>query len=436
MRLRSRKLLVRSLAAIILIPLFLFALSLTFARVEVSKTGVHQRLFMPLGIGGAIKIPLYSGTGDSPALPGFLDGPVVRLAADGQWQASWSCAGVAASRRGKGALQIACGERTHSFNIGRHPAPAPGVVAMPDKLLVLSDIEGNSAYLDKALQKLGVMDAQGGWQFGANHLAIAGDAADRGRDVFAVLWRLHDLSLQAAKAGGAVTMVLGNHDQYLLRGNISRAHSDHLYALDKMGGQPAAFGKDTVIGEWLRQQPVLLKVGRVLVTHGGVSGAVAAQGATVDQFNEAMRAYWDGKVVAAGKLDAVVGPAGVTQYRGYFQAMEGSYPKATQAEVDRVAAAFDVDTIVVGHSIVEKITPMFGDRVYAIDVNSNTASPEALLFEGGQAKIVDAGAPRMLDEKNHGVRLRPIRITSADDWKMLGRGVMQLRALSQIPHPY
>ena len=79
---------------------------------------------------------------------------------------------------------------------------------------------------------------------------------------------------------------------------------------------------------------------------------------------------------------------------------------------------------------------MFGDRVYAIDVNSNTASPEALLFEGGQAKIVDAGAPRMLDEKNHGVRLRPIRITSADDWKMLGRSVMQLRALSQIPHPY
>ncbi len=435
MRLRSRKFLVRSLAAIILIPLSLFALSLSFARVEVSETGVHQRLFMPLGIGGAIKIPLYSGTGDSPALPGFLDGPVVRLAADGQWQATWSCAGVADSRRGQGALQITCGERTHSFNIGRHLRPAPAVLAMPAKLLVLSDIEGNSAYLDKALQNLGVMDAQGAWQYGANHLAIAGDAADRGRNVFAVLWRLHDLSLQAARAGGAVTLVLGNHDQYLLRGNISRAHSDHLYALDKMGGQPAAFAKDTVIGEWLRQQPVMLKVGRVLITHGGVSAAVAAQGVTVDQLNDAMRAYWDGKPVAAVRLDAVVGPAGVTQYRGYFDAMEGAYAKATQADVDRVAAAFDVDTMVVGHSIVEQITPMFGNRVYAIDVNSNTAAPQALLFEGGQANIVNAGAARMLDEKKN-VRLRPLRITSAEDWAMLGRGVMQLRALSQIPHPY
>ncbi len=433
---RQRKIALRTVLALVLVPLSLFAISLSLAKVEVSKSGVHQRLFMPVGF-AAIKIPLYSGTADRQSIDGFLDGPVVRLATDGTWKASWFCGDRAVNRAGTGMLAIECGGRQHRFDIARHAAAAEPVVPMPPKVLMLSDIEGNSAFFDKALQDLGVMNADSQWTYGANRLVIAGDAVDRGRDVFAVLWRLHGLSLQAAKAGGGVTLVLGNHDQYLLRGNMTRAHRDHLFALERLGGQPQAFAADTVIGEWLRQQPVMMKVGRVLVTHGGVSPAVAAQGHSIASLNDAMRAYWQGKRDTDARLNALMGMDGITQYRGYFEGMEGAYGKATQADADRAAAAFDVDTIVVGHTIVDKITPMFNGRVYAIDVNSNTASPEALLFENGTPRVVTTSARLLPDEdKSAKGSLRPINLFSAADWAMLGGAAAKFRALSQIPEPF
>src|SRR3546814_5766734 len=48
-----------------------------------------------------------------------------------------------------------------------------------------------------------------------------------------------------------------------------------------------------MIGEWLRQQPVALKLGSVLFVHGGVSPQVARTGLTVDQLNAAMQDYWN-----------------------------------------------------------------------------------------------------------------------------------------------
>jgi hypothetical protein len=61
------------------------------------------------------------------------------------------------------------------------------------------------------------MDDAGHWQFGQGHLVILGDSVDRGRDVFAVLWRLYGLAGQASATGGAVHVVLGNHEQHCLR---------------------------------------------------------------------------------------------------------------------------------------------------------------------------------------------------------------------------
>lgn len=308
---------------------------------------------------------------------------------------------------------------------------------MPEKLLILSDIEGNIAFLDGALRKLGVVGADGDWAFGANQLVIAGDSVDRGRDVFAVLWRLHGLSAQAKKAGGRVQVVLGNHEQYLLRGNASRANSEHRYAVEQMGGAKNVFSADTIIGAWLREQPVLVKVGRVLITHGGVSPVVARQGLTVDQVNDAMRRYWQGSPLSPAELDAVLGNSGVAQYRGYVMEVEGQYAKATQQDVDQALRAFGVDTIVVGHTIVEKVTGLYGNKVYAIDVNSNTAAPEALMFVNGAASVVDTGTPRALPEEgDEKLVSRRFRLFDSADWRMLGRMVQRTYQLSRLPHPY
>ena len=432
-----KKFVQRSVLGLTVIFLAVIGATLSLSKLERSNSGVHTRLLVPLlGLASA-KVAIHSGTGDSTVIKGLLDGPVVKIGADQSWSATWFCEQRAHRKILKGpALTIECAGKSSSFALAAPLPAAPGVTPMPEKLLILSDIEGNIAYLDGALRKLAVVDAGGAWAFGANRLVIAGDSVDRGRDVFAVLWRLHSLSMQATAVGGRLDVLIGNHEQYILRGNISRAHPEHVYALEQMGGVASAFASDTVLGAWLRQQPVIVKVGDVLVTHGGVSPTVAKLGLTVDQLNAASATYWRHGTAAKAALDAVFGIDGVTQYRGYFMALPDTYPKATDADVDHVLQAFAVKTIVVGHTIVEKITGLYGDRVYAVDVNSNTAEPQALMFVHGTPTVLDTGTPRALPDEKQAATLRRLDLFSGADWRTLARLVRRSYQLSQLPHPY
>lgn len=410
---------------------------LSLARLEMTPAGVHTRLLVPTGSGGNIGIHLYSGTGDAPRIPGFLDGPIVKPGAGGAWSATWFCENAVHQRTGTGSkLEIECAGNKTAYPIRAQNNIPPSSIDTPANMLVLSDIEGNAAFLDAALRELGVLDANGGWTHGSGHLVIAGDAVDRGRDAFAVLWRLYSLSLQAAEQGGAVHVLLGNHEQYMLRGNMSRANREHIHTLERMGGFVNAFGADTVLGAWLRQQPVVLKAGKVLVAHGGISPAVAASGLTLDQLNDAQRRYWQGARAPSPALDAVLGPMGVTQYRGYVEDTEGSYPRATPAQVTAALGRFGVDTIVVGHTLVGQVTPFYGGRVHAIDVNSNTAASEALLFERGVARIVPLRTRRGLPPERPAVKTRPLDLAGGEDWRIIGSFVERSRALSQLSYPY
>src|SRR3546814_715270 len=139
-------------------------------------------------------------------------------------------------------LHVECAGTRHVFPLYSPQVP-PAVAPMPARVAVLSDLEGNIAFLEQALRRLGVVGADGQWAYGGGHLVVLGDSVDRGRDVFAVLWRLHGLSGQAGMAGGAVHVVLGNHEQYTLRANPSRANAEHLHALNAMGGYRHAFAR-------------------------------------------------------------------------------------------------------------------------------------------------------------------------------------------------
>jgi hypothetical protein len=334
-------------------------------------------------------------------------------------------------------LHIECAGARHTFDLAQQPVPT-AVAPMPERVAVLSDLEGNHRFLDAALRKLGVVDRDGQWQYGQGHLVILGDSVDRGRDVFAVLWRLHDLAAQAQAAGGVVHVLLGNHEQYLLRGVVSRTHPDYRYALTQLGGYTHAFAADTVLGAWLRRQPVALKLGKVMFVHGGLSPKVARSGLSVVPLNTAMRSYWaeSGKPVAHSQaFDAVLGRSGVTQYRGYFRAMEGHYPTATRADVDNVLAAFDARHVVVAHTLVEHVTRLHGGRVIAVDVNDDEARPEVLVFEHGQPRVVDLGISRNL-HVHQPTQVREWELSDRSDRALLASMYHGFRQLSAIPWPY
>lgn len=429
------------LVAILLLCVLLVAsFLLSNAKLASTPGGVHAKVLIPLGERQSIAIPIYTGSGERVRIRGFLDGPVVRRSGEGGWHAQWFCEDRDGRASGKGAtLAIDCAGQRHVFALDAAPVPAPEQ-SMPADVVVLSDLEGNRAFLDAALVELGVMDAAGAWRYGAGHLVILGDSVDRGRDVFAVLWRLHDLSRQAGAAGGAVHVLIGNHEQYVLRGNVSRMDVEHLHGLRRMGGPVAAFAADTVIGGWLRRQPVAVKLGRTLFVHGGVSPEVVQSGLSVADLNGAIAGYWAERTfdVAHGpRYDAVLGMRGVTQYRGLLMAVEGQYDAPSTVEVERIAAHFGVDRIVVAHTQVPQVETRHGGRVLAVNVNSDSAKQQALAFRAGEPWIIDLRARRNLGDDVEPPRtVRDLDLTSPADRAIVGGAIDAMRMMSKLPHPY
>ena len=82
----------------------------------------------------------------------------------------------------------------------------------PEKMFVVSDIEGNFAAFRKLLQGNKIVDDNLAWTFGKGHLVLTGDFFDRGSQVTEVLWLIYSLEEQAKTAGGHVHFVLGNHE--------------------------------------------------------------------------------------------------------------------------------------------------------------------------------------------------------------------------------
>lgn len=441
MRTKARKLLKWGifllLAAIVAVALTILVV-LSRASVETTAHGAPTRLRLHLPGGRDIAIPVYVASGRQVRIAGFLDGPIVRRGTDGNWSAKWFCEDRVQSATlpaSKLSLHVECAGTRHAFPLYTPQLP-PAVAPMPARVAVLSDLEGNIAFLEQALRRLGVVDADGAWAYGSGHLVILGDSVDRGRDVFAVLWRLHGLSGQAGLAGGAVHVVLGNHEQYMLRTNPSRANADHLHALNAMGGYRDAFAAGTMIGDWLRQQPVALKLGPVLFVHGGVSPQVTRTGLSVEQLNAAMQDYWneDAPHPPSPGLDAVLGHAGVTQYRGWFRALEGRYPEASDGEVGNALERFGAGMAVVGHTIVPRVERVRNGRVYAVDVNSDESAAEVLMFEDGRPRVVDIGVTRNLVEGEPA--FREFSLLDASDRRLLSGMACDLRRLSALPYPY
>lgn len=434
---KSVRRLVKAVVACTVLCIGVGLMLLAAAEVESTPHGVHKRLLLPLPGGSAIGVPIYSGTGDAVHIPGFLDGPMVVRTPGGGWAAHWFCEDRAHRATGHGdLLELQCAGARYAFPLIGAPAPEP-MAPMPAKLAVISDLEGNRRFLDAALTRLAIVDAEGRWQYGDGHLVVLGDSVDRGRDVFAVLWRLHGLAQQAHAAGGAVHIVLGNHEQYVLRGNFSRAHPEHRHAMMMTGGYANALARGTVIGDWLRAQPVALRLGNTVFVHGGISPRVAEAGQTIPALNAANRDYWSrgSAGIDPALLESIFGSEGLTQYRGYVAGVPDSYPVATRAQVDAALAAFAADRIVVAHTLVERVEALHDGRVYAVDVNSETARPEVLLFENGRPRVIDIGVPRAIADPAPPA-LRDIALSNPADRAMLGSMYREMRRMSGLPHPY
>lgn len=307
--------------------------------VEVTTEGAHRKV-VPIAAGGKIAVP---GVGSLPSFEVRLRSP----------------AGVAPDAIGVGAKQ---------------------------PLFVVADTHGEYEILAGLLMKQGVIDGRLRWSFGHGRLAILGDVFDRGAHQTEILWLIYELEAQARKAGGAVYLVLGNHETMALRGDLRYLHAKYRDTAQLLGVASYAqlFDNGSVLGQWLRSKPAVLRLNDYLCLHGGISPGLVDRDLSLAEINSAVRAVLMGREPAAGeereRAEFLFGETGPLWYRGYF-ADEARGATATSADIDRIRKHFGVGTLLVGHTRVPTITRLYEGRVIAVQVYPHLDSFGNAIFE-------------------------------------------------------
>ena len=85
------------------------------------------------------------------------------------------------------------GDKLFSFKLMREHKVSPAIYPSPEKLLAISDIEGNFNALQSFLKNNGIVDSNYNWTYGNGHLVLVGDFVDRGNNVTQVLWLIYKL---------------------------------------------------------------------------------------------------------------------------------------------------------------------------------------------------------------------------------------------------
>lgn len=249
-------------------------------------------------------------------------------------------------------------------------------------VVATSDFHGQYDVMMALLINNGVVDKNLQWSFGDGHFVITGDVFDRGDKVTEILWFLYRLEKEAEIAGGKLHLLLGNHEVMVLNGDLRYLHPKYVEVAKKLN-QPFEdlYGKGTVLGDWLRSKPVLVKINNMLFAHGGFHPSLATEKRTLKSINKVFKTNLVKSELAQpregwGKyLHKSNGPI---WYRGYFKD-DG----ASSQEIDLLLEHFDISHLVVGHTSQKQVETRYQGKVIAIDSSIKKGSYGELLFVDG-----------------------------------------------------
>lgn len=271
-----------------------------------------------------------------------------------------------------------CTDTSRTYRVlAAPPSVPPAQYSGITRILAVSDIHGEYDELETFLRTAGVIDDSLHWQWDDGHLVVIGDVFDRGDQVTECLWLIHSLEWQAREAGGAVHMLLGNHETIAMRGDERYIHEKYQNGIVKARGQKEPysyrqlFGPDTELGSWLRTRNTAVVIDSTLFVHGGIAPEVVRRGLTLERINAAAReglAYLRGDTTTPELPKFIHGSLGPLWYRGWQYALEDRYPEITSAQLDSVLNFYGATAAVSGHSEVDSIMSMHNNQIYFIDI--------------------------------------------------------------------
>lgn len=273
----------------------------------------------------------------------------------------------------------------------------PDNYQMPEKLILMSDIEGNFDGFSSFLINNRVIDKNFNWIYGNGHLLLNGDFVDRGENVTQVLWLIYKLEQEAIKQNGKVHCILGNHEIMNFQGNASYANKKYkrvAQLISKNDSLDVAtqylYSDKTELGKWLRSKNVIEKIGNYIFVHAGLSPDILKYKVSISKINQIVRENWDKNLYDEEENNRVenflTGKKGIYWYRGLAQDYK-YYDKVNENELNEVLKFYQADKIVFGHSVMEDITKEFNGKTINTDVKhgqeKNSEKTKGLLIENG-----------------------------------------------------
>ena len=277
-----------------------------------------------------------------------------------------------------------------------------------------------------------MIDGDCRWSYGNNQLAVIGDIFDRGYDVLLctadvdeftfqamrtytakdmpkvpLLWLMYKLEQEAADAGGAAVLLLGNHEGMVLAGDVRYTRGKYLETARQLGMENyrQLFSPDTELGRWLATRNTMLRIGRNLFVHAGLSARLLERDLEMDTLNARMSEglYRTSKERREDPtLEFLYRSAGPVWYRGMVCTDE-KYDPLTPEQTDALLRRYDADRLLVGHTIFPDISTFHDGRVIAVNVqnelNRRKNRGRAVLIEGSRISVVgNRGVKRVLEE--------------------------------------
>lgn len=262
-----------------------------------------------------------------------------------------------------------------SFRLKQHLENEPGEFKRPQKMFVVSDIEGNFHSFCKLLYKGKVINRYLDWVFEDNHLVIVGDCFDRGEHVLECLWLIYSLEEKAKKRGGYVHFILGNHEIMNMNGDWRYVHPK--YAKGKNRHAVALYDGNNMLWRWLCTKNIIEKVGDILFVHAGIASEFVQQELSVTKINELARPYYThaGESFADPLLSLIFGnETSPFWYRGYYLGT------ASEDQIDATLKYFGVTTIVTGHTLIGRVDTFFNGKVINVNTDHASGNSEGLLI--------------------------------------------------------
>lgn len=256
-------------------------------------------------------------------------------------------------------------------------APNPARISRPRRAVAIGDLHGDLNATRAALRAAGALDDRDAWIGGELVVIQLGDVLDRGDDESKIIELFDRLDSDARGDGGAVLMLLGNHE-------LMNAAHDFRYvtpggAADFGGNRERALAPGGPWAKRLARRDVIAIVGDTVLSHAGIVGDWATK---IDEVNMTSRCWLDGQV-GGGTLAP---PVLVEDDSPVWTRVWGT-GDAHCAMLDQVLDKVGAKRMVVAHTVQDGgVTSACDGKLWRIDVGLSK-------YYGGPIQVLELGDP-------------------------------------------